>query len=384
MQKRRASKISKHPFVVPVVTFMVLFFTSMVAFIAVNAQTIAASDSHVVEFSIDGVKQTLPTRASTVGELLKRLNITLNKFDILEPPKSTPIFKDNFKINLYRARPVTVVDGGHKVSFLSALATPRLVAQKAGIKLFQEDNVVLASPDEILSEGIVGQKIVVTHATPIKLNLYGKTLSIRTHAKTVQELLDERKISGKDISVFPALKTRLKNNSVVFVTDPGQEIKLVEQDIPYSQTYVDDYNLEEGATAVRTPGKLGKKVIVYAAPKGKPELRKILQEVLVYNPIKEVIARGRKLQTNQFSGGFDAALALLRSCEGSYSSNTGNGYYGAYQFDIGTWGNYGGYPNAAAAPPIVQDQKARDTYVARGWSPWPTCSVNLGLQDKYR
>ena len=41
----------------------------------------------------------------------------------------------------------------------------------------------------------------------------------------------------------------------------------------------------------------------------------------------------------------------LRMCESSdnYSINTGNGYYGAYQFDLSTWQSVGGsgYPNQA-------------------------------------
>lgn len=71
----------------------------------------------------------------------------------------------------------------------------------------------------------------------------------------------------------------------------------------------------------------------------------------------------------------------LRLCESGndYAKNTGNGYYGAYQFDIGTWNNYGGYARADLAPPAVQDAKALDTYNRRGWAPWPACARKLGL-----
>ena len=73
--------------------------------------------------------------------------------------------------------------------------------------------------------------------------------------------------------------------------------------------------------------------------------------------------------------------AALRNCEagGNYATNTGNGFYGAYQFDIGTWNGYGGYRLPSDAPPAVQDQKAQMTQAARGWSPWPSCSRQLGL-----
>jgi hypothetical protein len=74
-------------------------------------------------------------------------------------------------------------------------------------------------------------------------------------------------------------------------------------------------------------------------------------------------------------------FARLRQCEsgGNYSINTGNGFYGAYQFDIRTWQGlgYSGRPDQAA--PAVQDEAAQRLYNSRGWSPWPACSRKLGL-----
>jgi LysM repeat protein len=70
-----------------------------------------------------------------------------------------------------------------------------------------------------------------------------------------------------------------------------------------------------------------------------------------------------------------ASRVRARESGGNYGANTGNGYYGAYQFDIGTWGGYGGYARADLAPAAVQDAKFQETYSRRGCSPWPnTCS----------
>jgi len=64
----------------------------------------------------------------------------------------------------------------------------------------------------------------------------------------------------------------------------------------------------------------------------------------------------------------------MRESHNNYATNTGNGYYGAYQYDLQTWANYGGYARPDLAPPAVQDAKAAETYAARGCSPWPnTC-----------
>lgn len=77
-----------------------------------------------------------------------------------------------------------------------------------------------------------------------------------------------------------------------------------------------------------------------------------------------------------------ANLAALRKCEsgGRYTTNTGNGYYGAYQFALSTWRalGYSGYPHEAA--PEVQDEAARKLLKKAGWGQWPACSRKLGLR----
>ena len=74
-------------------------------------------------------------------------------------------------------------------------------------------------------------------------------------------------------------------------------------------------------------------------------------------------------------------FAAIRSCESSddYTLDTGNGYYGAYQFGVGTWIGLGGTGLPSAAPPSVQDALAYRLYRQSGWSPWPECSAIIGL-----
>jgi hypothetical protein len=73
--------------------------------------------------------------------------------------------------------------------------------------------------------------------------------------------------------------------------------------------------------------------------------------------------------------------AELRQCEsgGNYAENTGNGYYGAYQFSLGTWQGIGhsGYPSDASA--AEQDAAAQELQARSGWGQWPACSRRLGL-----
>lgn len=71
------------------------------------------------------------------------------------------------------------------------------------------------------------------------------------------------------------------------------------------------------------------------------------------------------------------ALASIRSCEsgGDYSSDTGNGFYGAYQFMQGTWEAVGGSGNPAEASPEEQDKRAAILYAQSGAGQWPVCGA---------
>lgn len=76
------------------------------------------------------------------------------------------------------------------------------------------------------------------------------------------------------------------------------------------------------------------------------------------------------------------AWLQIRLCESSnrYTIDTGNGYYGAYQFSLSTWASVGGTGKPSDASPAEQDYRALVLYRMRGWQPW-TCAVMIGLTD---
>jgi hypothetical protein len=68
-------------------------------------------------------------------------------------------------------------------------------------------------------------------------------------------------------------------------------------------------------------------------------------------------------------------LQAIAACEsgGNPSTNTGNGFYGKYQFTMATWQSVGGSGNPAAASEAEQDRRAAMLYARAGSSPWPVC-----------
>jgi resuscitation-promoting factor RpfB len=72
----------------------------------------------------------------------------------------------------------------------------------------------------------------------------------------------------------------------------------------------------------------------------------------------------------------------LANCEsgGNWHINTGNGYYGGLQFNLGTWHANGGsgLPSGASREEQIRvATRVRDN--AGGYGAWPACAAKLGL-----
>ncbi len=61
-----------------------------------------------------------------------------------------------------------------------------------------------------------------------------------------------------------------------------------------------------------------------------------------------------------------------RESGGNYAADTGNGYFGAYQFSEATWRGVGGTGYPDEAPPAIQDAMAQRLQQRAGWRQWST------------
>jgi hypothetical protein len=61
---------------------------------------------------------------------------------------------------------------------------------------------------------------------------------------------------------------------------------------------------------------------------------------------------------------------VLCESSGHPGTNTGNGYYGLWQFDLPTWQSVGGAGLPSQATVEEQVRRARMLYERRGWQPW--------------
>ena len=301
---KKWQRITRRPLIaIPLITAGALTILTFAVFTTIHFtgtnSALRPTDSHIVLLSYDEKKEILPSTARTVGALLQRMDIKLANGDRVEPSANTTILEDNFHINVYRALPVTIVDGTQLTTALSAATTPRSLAAQAGVTTYPEDTLTIEPVDNFVTEGAIGQRIIINRATPVTMNLYGTMATVRTHAKTVGDLLKDKKIKlAKDDSVQPAAETALTPNSQVFIVRKGVQIATVEQEIPAPTEIVEDSSLTFGATAVRQQGSAGKKLITYQVQlqNGVEVSRTEIQQVVTVQPVATITARGKAVQ----------------------------------------------------------------------------------------
>ena len=208
------------------------------------------------------------------------------------------------------------------------------------------------------------------------------------------------------VSVAPSTSTL--TTETVDSTDPHGSLQQESSDLP------------QGETKVATPGVDGVVRTTYEVTTvdGKEVSRTPIAQVVVTQKVDEVVLVGigaAKPQDNKqeqsqaqtpappapsdSSGGSggsasaggsgggpsevgDDVWAKLAQCEsgGNPATNTGNGFYGMYQFTLETWQSLGGtgYPYEADA--ATQTAMAKKLQAQAGWGQWPGCADKLGLR----
>lgn len=263
-----------------------------------------AENERVITIHHDGSQETVVTDAKTVGEALKRADVGLNQHDVVEPAASFQLIAPGYDINVYRARPVTVVDGAKTYQIMSARTSAKQIASDAGVTLYDEDGYKLTRIDDFVTEGGVGLKLTIQRATLLSLDLYGKTIATRTLSKTVGGLLKEKGVVlGADEGVNVPLETPITANMTVQVWRNGVQTITEEQEVAFPVKQIRDTNRPVGFKEVQTPGVKGKKVVTYQIEmrNGAEVSRKEIQSVAVEQPKEQVEVIGAKPNGNGLS-----------------------------------------------------------------------------------
>ena len=263
-----------------------------------DREAAVATSDHYITIYDNNQKLTVRSNAATVREALERANVHTEDADTVEPGLDEPINEENFNINIYRARSVMVLDD-QTIKYVNTAATdPAIVAQAAGIILLDADIVKVVPYDNLLESGMTAAYRVY-RAKAIKLNFFGKSIEVRTQAKTVADFLDEREIDANpEINwVSLALDTKITDGMALNVFHQGKQTVVLDETIHFTEKSTYDFSLDYGKREITKPGQDGSRTVTYEIEMkdGKELSRKVISSIVTKQPVTQEVKVGMKL-----------------------------------------------------------------------------------------
>jgi uncharacterized protein YabE (DUF348 family) len=245
-----------------------LLFVILTIIISISSTTHAdngqvSQTGRLITIHDRSVEKVIVSQAATIADALKEANIIIDSKDLVEPNLAEKLVASDYQVNIYRARPVIVIDGNTRTKIVTAYQTAAQIANEAGIKLYDEDKVTLARTDDFVAEG-VGLKLVIDRAVLFSFTLYGKAMASRTHGKTVGEMLAEKGVNlTTNDKVSPDKSAFLTDGLAVRVWREGKQTITIDEAINFETDKVESADQSAGYREVKVIGEQGSRSVSY-------------------------------------------------------------------------------------------------------------------------
>jgi resuscitation-promoting factor RpfB len=279
-----------------IVAFALAVAVMVIAFLLHAPVRAQNTNSRLISVYDRGQWSSFLTQAKTLQEALKDAAITLDTHDAVEPSLTEELVAPEYKVNIYRARPVTVVDGAVRKKIVTPYQTAQRIAQDVGLGLNSEDTATLTPSKDFLGDG-AGLVLTIDRAIDVSLDLYGKRTSIKTKADTVGDMLAEKgiELASSDRVSLP-LKTPITPGLSVRVWREGIQTTTVEQPVGYGTQIVYDADRPVRYRAIETPGVEGVRTITYQIEikDGVEISRNEINQLITRQPSPQIVVIGIK------------------------------------------------------------------------------------------
>lgn len=348
------------------------------------------ADAHTtVTVSADGQTQKVSMWGKTVTDALSAADIHIGPHDQVTPPSGTRL-RDGEQITVERAQRYTVSDGINSREFWSTADNYK--SALAALEAAGREGALSASRSEdreaLPALTAVGETITV--------RADGKDHPVTTEANTTVP----QALQAAGVTVSPIDRVFLTTDGgriVIEVTRVTRGEVTNEETVDFETIERDTDELYEGETRVVAEGSAGKIVTTrYQEKRGDHTVVDVVVKKTETKPENRIVEHGTKERpalsvasgstgspvTNADLGSApDGVWAALAQCEsgGNPATNTGNGYYGLYQFSLGTWQSVGGTGLPSEATAAEQTMRAQILQQRAGWGQWPHCARQLGL-----
>ena len=252
-----------------------------------------------------GLQSTFVTQKETLREAFADAKIEIDTYDAVEPSLDEKLVAPDYQVNVYRARPVTVVDGPTRQKIITPYQSAKRIVEGADITLHAEDTTTLSRSTDFVSEG-AGLQLVIDRATLVSVDLFGTITEVRTQARTIGDFLKEKDIEiTKDDRVSVPSDTAITAGMNFRIWREGTQTITAEEEVAFSTEQIKDADREVGYKAVQDAGVNGKRTVTYDVEiqNGKETARKEIASVTTLEPVKQIEIIGSKPKSVLYTGG---------------------------------------------------------------------------------
>jgi len=245
------------------------------------------------------------TQADTLADAFKEAGIEVDSHDAVEPAINDTLVASDYQVNIYRARPVTVIDGATRLKVVTPYQTAEQIIADVGISLYPEDTTSLTRSADIVTDG-AGLKLTIDRATPLVLDLYGKKTEVRTQTATVGEMLKEKGITlTENDRASVDLATPIATGLEVRIWREGKHTINADEAVAFGVEKIKDADREVGYKAVQTAGVAGQRSVTYEVTiiNGAEVARTEIASIVTQQPQTQVEIIGAKPKGLAYTGG---------------------------------------------------------------------------------
>lgn len=278
---------------------------SLLLFLAVVSFVLFEGTKKTVALTVNGEQQDILTHANTVGELLDSHQIVVAKEDFLHPSVNTSI-ENNLSIEWEQARQIEITVDGEIQTLTTTDDLVSEILAKANVSVTEHDAITPAADAEVGPKN----KIAIEKAFEVTLLDGNEEKKVWSTSTTVADFL---KLYNIQLSEFDRVKQKMDElvvpNSEIQVVRVEKVTDVVEEETNFAVETKKEDSLLKGKEKVVQDGVNGTVSRTYEVVKenGKEVSRNMVNEKIIKEPTKKVVAVGTKVVTASVSRGANSS-----------------------------------------------------------------------------
>jgi len=329
--------------------------------------------SRDVTLAVDGRTHTVRTFSGDVRGVLAAEGIHLRSRDVVVPALDSPV-SDGTRISVRYSRPLDLSIDGTQRTYWTTATDVATALDQLGIR-FSGAELSTSRSATIDREGMA-LRITTPKSLVVRLGT-DKARKVVVAAADVRDLFNQLNVTydGDDL-ITPGLDTALTDGlHVVLTRVTVKDVRVAREPIAPTVIRREDSTMYAGDTTTVRAGTPGVRDVTYRVVlhNGEVVSRDIVSQSVVTAAVPTIVKVGTKTAPAVSDG---SVWDRIAQCEagGNWHANTGNGYYGGLQFNLGTWRAYGG----TSRPDLVSREQQiavaeRVRAASGGYGAWPVC-----------